>query len=107
MTAATEAKLAREAEISYATIAMVTDYDCWHEEHGAVDVAAVIKVVHDNAERAATLIGRVLREFPAEHEPCPVGSDRALDTAIMTSPGVRDPALLAKLDAVAGRVLKG
>jgi len=107
MTAATEAKLAREAEISYATIAMVTDYDCWHEEHGAVDVAAVIKVVHENAARAAALIGRVLREFPAEHEPCPAGSDRALETAIMTGPNARDPALLAKLDAVAGRVLKG
>src|SRR5579862_9084756 len=107
MTGATEAKLAREAEISYATIAMVTDFDCWHEEHGAVDVAAVIKVVHENAQRAAALVSRVLREFPAEHEPCPAGSDRALETAIMTGPNARDPALLAKLDAVAGRVLKG
>jgi 5'-methylthioadenosine phosphorylase len=106
MTAATEAKLAREAEISYATMAMVTDYDCWHEEHGAVDVAAVIKVVHENAARAAALIGRVLREFPSEHEPCPAGSDQALETAIMTSPGARDPALLAKLDAIAGRMLE-
>jgi 5'-methylthioadenosine phosphorylase len=105
MTGATEAKLAREAEISYATIAMVTDFDCWHEEHGAVDVAAVIKVVHENAERANTLIGRVLAEMPAEHEPCPVGSDRALDNAIMTHPEARDPALLKKLAAVAGRVL--
>jgi 5'-methylthioadenosine phosphorylase len=105
MTAATEAKLAREAEISYATIAMVTDFDCWHEEHGAVDVAAVIKVVRENAERAAALVGRVLRDFPAEHEPCPIGSDTALDNAIMTHPESRDPALLAKLDAVAGRVL--
>src|SRR3984957_657895 len=65
MTVATEAKLAREAEISYATIAMVTDYDCWHEEHGAVDVAAVIKVVQENAARAAALFGGVLRDFPA------------------------------------------
>ncbi len=105
MTAATEAKLAREAEISYATIAMVTDYDCWHEEHGVVDVAAVIKVVRENADRAAALVGRVLRNFPAEHEPCPIGSDKALETAIMTHPEGRDPALLAKLDAVAGRVL--
>ena len=105
MTAATEAKLAREAELSYATIAMVTDFDCWHEEHGAVDVAAVIKVVHENADRAASLIGRVLRDFPAEHEPCPIGSDAALESAIMTHPGSRDPALLAKLDAIAGRVL--
>jgi 5'-methylthioadenosine phosphorylase len=105
MTAASEAKLAREAELSYATIAMVTDFDCWHEEHGAVDVAAVIKVVHENAARAAALVGRVLRDFPAEHEPCPIGSDTALENAIMTHPETRDPALIAKLDAVAGRVL--
>ncbi|HXW19127.1 MAG TPA: S-methyl-5'-thioadenosine phosphorylase [Roseiarcus sp.] len=105
MTAATEAKLAREAEISYANIAMVTDYDCWHEEHGAVDVASVIKVVHENAARAAALIGRTLRDFPAEHEPCPIGSDRALENAIMTQPSLRDPIVVKKLDAVAGRVL--
>ena len=84
MTGATEAKLAREAEISYATVAMVTDYDCWHEEHGAVDVAAVIKVVADNAHRASAVVARVLREFPAEHEACPIGSDRSLDYAIIT-----------------------
>jgi 5'-methylthioadenosine phosphorylase len=107
MTGATEAKLAREAEISYATIAMVTDFDCWHDEHDAVDVAAVIKVVQDNAQRASALISRVLKDFPAEHEPCPVGSDHALDNAIMTHPEARDPALLKKLDAVAGRVLRG
>src|SRR5271169_2802680 len=105
MTGATEAKLAREAEISYATIAMVTDYDCWHEEHGAVDVAAVIKVMAENADRAARLIARTLSEFPAEHEPCPIGSDRALDNAIMTHERLRDPAVVKKLDAVAGRVL--
>jgi 5'-methylthioadenosine phosphorylase len=107
MTGATEAKLAREAEISYATIAMVTDFDCWHEEHGAVDVAAVIKVVHENAQRAGALVARVLGEFPTEHEVCPIGSDRALDNAIMTAPEARDPELLKKLDAVAGRVLQG
>ena len=106
MTAATEAKLAREAEISYATIAMVTDYDCWHEEHGAVDVASVMKVAHENAARANALVARVLADFPAEHEACPVGSDRALDGAIMTHPSARDPVLVAKLDAVAGRVLR-
>ena len=105
MTGATEAKLAREAEISYATIAMVTDYDCWHEEHGAVDVASVMRVAHDNALRVEALLGRVLRDFPAEHEACPVGSDRALDSAIMTHPSARDPELLRKLEAVAGRVL--
>jgi len=107
MTGATEAKLAREAEISYATIAMVTDYDCWHEEHGAVDVAAVIKVMGDNAARASALVARALREFPPEHEACPIGSDRALDYAIITSPAHRDPELVKKLEAVAGRVLRG
>ncbi len=107
MTGATEAKLAREAEISYATVAMVTDYDCWHEEHGAVDVAVVIKVMNDNAERASAIVGRVLREFPAEHEACPVGSDRALEFAIITQPQYRDPEVVKKLDAIAGRVLRG
>jgi 5'-methylthioadenosine phosphorylase len=106
MTGATEAKLAREAEISYATVAMVTDFDCWHEEHGAVDVAAVVKVMHENTQRAGALVARVLGEFPAEHEACPGGSDRALDNAIMTAPEARDPELLKKLDAVAGRVLR-
>ncbi len=106
MTAMPEAKLAREAEMSYATIAMVTDFDCWHPDHDAVDVAAVIQVVQDNAGKAARLLARVLKDFPAEHEACPVGSDRALEGAIMTAPAMRDPALLAKLDAVAGRVLK-
>jgi 5'-methylthioadenosine phosphorylase len=107
MTAMPEAKLAREAEISYATVAMVTDFDCWHPDHDAVDVASVIKVVHENAEKAARLLARLLRDFPAEHEPCPAGSDRALDNAMITAPEARDPALLARLDAVAGRVLRG
>jgi 5'-methylthioadenosine phosphorylase len=106
MTGATEAKLAREAEISYATVAMVTDYDCWHEEHGAVDVASVLRVVHENADKAAALVARALRDFPADHEPCPAGSDRALEFAIMTQPEYRDPELVKKLDAVAGRVLR-
>jgi 5'-methylthioadenosine phosphorylase len=106
MTGATEAKLAREAEISYATVAMVTDYDCWHEEHGVVDVAAVIKVMSDNADRAARIIARALGEFPAEHEPCPAGSDRALEHAIITPAEARDFELVKKLDAVAGRVLR-
>jgi len=106
MTGATEAKLAREAEISYATVAMVTDYDCWHEEHGAVDVAAVVKVMHDNADKASALVARTLAEFPAEHEPCPVGSDRALEYALITHPEARDPEFVKKLDAVTGRVLR-
>jgi 5'-methylthioadenosine phosphorylase len=101
-----EAKLAREAEISYATVAMVTDYDCWHPEHDAVDVAAVVAVARQNAAKVARLIARLARDFPEEHEPCPVKSDRALDGAIMTAPSARDPDLLRKLDAVAGRVLR-
>ncbi len=105
MTAMPEAKLAREAEITYATIAMVTDYDCWHPEHDNVDVASVVAVAQQNAAKVARLIARVARDFPADHEPCPAGSDRALDGAIMTAPSARDPELLKKLDAVAGRVL--
>ena len=105
MTNMPEAKLAREAEITYATVAMVTDFDCWHPEHDAVDVTAVVATVRANADNAARLIARVATDFPAEHEACPVGSDCALNGAIMTHTGIRDPALLAKLDAVAGRVL--
>jgi 5'-methylthioadenosine phosphorylase len=104
MTAMPEAKLAREAEISYATIAMVTDFDCWHPDHDAVDVASVIKIVHENASKAARLLARLLGDFPAEHEPCPIGSDRALETAIMTAPSVRDPELMKKLEAIMGRL---
>jgi 5'-methylthioadenosine phosphorylase len=100
-----EAKLAREAEITFATVAMVTDFDCWHPEHDMVDVAAVIATVKANAAHAARLIARLARDFPKEHEACPVKSDRALDGAIMTAPAMRDPALLAKLKVVAGRVL--
>ena len=107
MTAMPEAKLAREAEITYATIAMVTDYDCWHPEHAAVEVAEVIAVVRQNADKAARLVARLARDFPAEHERCPAKSDRALDAAIMTAPAFRDPELMGKLDAVAGRVLGG
>lgn len=106
MTAMPEAKLAREAEITYATIAMVTDFDCWHPEHDEVDVASVVAVARENATKVARLIARIARDFPAEHETCPVRSDRALDGAIMTAPSARDPELLKKLDAVAGRVLK-
>lgn len=105
MTNMPEAKLAREAEICYATVAMVTDYDCWHDEHAHVDVAAVIKVLSENVDKAHHLIERLARSFPREHPPCPIGSDRALDVAIITPPEARDAALLKKLDAVAGRVL--
>jgi 5'-methylthioadenosine phosphorylase len=106
MTNMPEAKLAREAEISYATAAMVTDFDCWHPDHDAVSVGDVIKVLVGNSEKAKRLVARLARDFPREHEPCPIGSDRALDNAIITAPEARDPALLAKLDAVAGRVLR-
>jgi 5'-methylthioadenosine phosphorylase len=105
MTNMPEAKLAREAEICYATVAMVTDYDCWHPDHDAVTVQDVIKVLTGNAEIAKRLVARLARDFPREHEACPIGSDRALDTALITAPEARDPALVAKLDAVAGRVL--
>ena len=105
MTAMPEAKLAREAEITYATIAMVTDYDCWHPDHDAVEVADIVRVLMENADRVARLVGRLARDFPKERESCPVGSERALDNALITQPGARDPALLAKLDAIAGRVL--
>jgi len=105
MTNMPEAKLAREAEICYATVAMVTDFDCWHPDHDAVTVQDIIKVLMDNAGRAKKLVARLAREFPREHEACPIGSDRALDTALITAPEVRDPELIKKLDAVAGRVL--
>jgi 5'-methylthioadenosine phosphorylase len=106
MTNMPEAKLAREAEICYATVAMVTDFDCWHPDHDAVTVADVIKVLTANADRAKRLVTRLAREFPREHEACPIGSDRALDNALITAPEARDPALLKKLDAVAARILR-
>ena len=105
MTNFTEAKLAREAEICYATVAMVTDYDCWHDEHTHVDVAAVIRVLQENVAKAQRLIARLARDFPKDHPACPIGSDRALDVALITSPEARDPGLVRKLSAVAGRVL--
>ncbi|RDJ25328.1 S-methyl-5'-thioadenosine phosphorylase [Bosea caraganae] len=105
MTAMPEAKLAREAEITYATVAMVTDFDCWHPEQHSVDVASVVAVLHENAEKARRLVARLAADFPAERELCPAGSHNALDNAIITPAEFRDPALMAKLDAVAGRVL--
>lgn len=105
MTNMPEAKLAREAEICYATVAMVTDYDSWHPDHGSVDIQSIIKVLHDNADNARRLVARLAQDLPRDHEPCPVGSDTALEYALMTAPEARDPELMAKLDAVAGRVL--
>jgi len=105
MTNMPEAKLAREAEICYASIAMVTDYDCWHDDHTHVDIASIVRVMGENVANAKRLVARLARDFPSEHPPCPIGSDRALDLAIVTAPEARDPKLLKKLDAVAGRVL--
>jgi 5'-methylthioadenosine phosphorylase len=105
MTNMPEAKLAREAEICYATVAMVTDFDCWHPDHDAVTVQDIIRVLSANADKAKRLVARLAAELPREHEPCPIGSDRALDSALITAPEARDPVLLKKLDAVAGRVL--
>src|SRR6202048_3121255 len=106
MTNMPEAKLAREAEICYATAAMITDYDCWHPDHDAVTVSDIIRVLTSNADKAKGLVARLARDFPREHEPCPIGSDRALDSALITPPEARDPELVKKLDAVAGRVLR-
>ncbi len=106
MTNMPEAKLAREAEICYATVAMVTDYDCWHDDHEAVDVASIIAVMSSNTGKAQRLVMRLARDFPREHPGCPIGSDRALDVALITAPEARDASLVRKLDAVAGRVLR-
>ncbi|MGE0289422.1 MAG: S-methyl-5'-thioadenosine phosphorylase [Bradyrhizobium sp.] len=106
MTNMPEAKLAREAEICYASVAMVTDYDCWHPHHDAVTVQDIIRMLNSNADKAKALVALLARDFPGEHEPCPIGSDRALETALITAPEARDPELLKKLDAVAGRVLR-
>jgi len=105
MTNMPEARLAREAEICYATIAMVTDYDCWHPDHDHVQVGDIIRVLNANADHARALVKAVapgLRDRPVI---CSAGCDHALDTAIITAPEARDPAMAAKLDAVAGRVL--
>src|SRR5271154_1997931 len=106
MTNMPEAKLAREAEICYATVAMVTDYDCWHPGHDDVMVEMIVKILFPNADKARALVARLAADFPREDEPCPIGSDRALDNALITALEARDPRLLKKLGAVAGRVFK-
>ena len=106
MTNMPEAKLAREAELCYATVAMVTDFDCWHPDHGHVTVDQVVKVLFDNADKAKALVKAVVPVLGQKRGLCPAGCDRALDHAIITAPEMRDPALLAKLDAVAGRLLR-
>ena len=105
MTGMPEAKLAREAELCYACLAMVTDFDCWHPSHGAVDVAQVVAIMGRNAGLARDLVTRLPEALGSQHTPCPQGCDHALEHAIMTAPALRDPDILAKLDAVAGRVL--
>jgi len=107
MTNMPEAKLAREAELCYAIVAMVTDFDCWHPDHGHVTVEQVVKVLLANAERARSLVRAAVPALGPPREPCSAGCDRALDNAVITAPERRDPVLLAKLDAVAGRVLGG
>ncbi len=105
MTGMPEAKLAREAELCYASVAMVTDYDCWHPDHGAVDVAAVIATLTANAGNGRAMVAQLPAILGQKRDPCPHGCDRALEFALMTAPDHRDRDLLAKLDAVAGRVL--
>jgi 5'-methylthioadenosine phosphorylase len=106
MTNMPEAKLAREAEICYATIAMVTDYDCWHPGHDDVTVDMILSVLDANAERARALVKAAVPILARHSGPCPQGCDHALETALITAADHRDPAMLARLDAVAGRVLK-
>ncbi len=105
MTNMPEAKLAREAELCYATVAMVTDFDCWHPDHDHVTVEAVVKVLLENADKARALVRAVVPGLGVPRPSCTSGCDRALDNAVITATHMRDPALVAKLDAVAGRVL--
>ncbi len=105
MTNMPEAKLAREAELCYATVAMVTDFDCWHPEHDHVTVEAVVRVLQENAEHARALVRAVLPALGATRGPCPAGCNHALDHALITAPEMRDPELAKRLAAVAGRVL--
>jgi 5'-methylthioadenosine phosphorylase len=105
MTNMPEAKLAREAELCYASVAMITDYDSWHPDHGSVDMSDIIATLGANSKAAKSMVVNIAARLGKTREACPCGCDRALDFAIMTAPEARDPALLAKLDAVAGRVL--
>mgnify|MGYP000518618689 CR=1 FL=1 len=105
MTNMPEAKLAREAELCYASVAMVTDYDSWHPDHGAVDISAILATLQGNSSNGRELVRRLPAILGRERADCPHGCDKALEFAIMTAPEKRDPALLARLDAVAGRVL--
>ncbi|HEX8579362.1 MAG TPA: S-methyl-5'-thioadenosine phosphorylase [Allosphingosinicella sp.] len=104
MTAMPEAKLAREAELPYALVGMVTDYDCWREGEEAVEVSAIIAQLMANASTGRRLVEELAKALPPERPPSPI--DTALDTALITAPAARDPAMLAKLDAVCRRVLR-
>jgi 5'-methylthioadenosine phosphorylase len=106
MTNMPEAKLAREAELCYASVAMVTDFDCWHPDHDHVQVSDVIRVMHANAANAKQLLQHVIPRIGADAGPCAHGCDHALEYAILTAPEARDPELVRRLDAVAGRVLR-
>ncbi|WOI57346.1 S-methyl-5'-thioadenosine phosphorylase [Palleronia sp. LCG004] len=106
MTNMPEAKLAREAEICYASVAMITDYDSWHPDHGSVEITDIIATLSGNADAARGLVARLPALLGSDRAPCPHGCDRALDHAIMTAPDHRDRDLVARLDAVAGRVLQ-
>ena len=106
MTNMPEAKLAREAELCYATVAMVTDFDCWHPDHDHVQVADIIKVLHGNSANAKKLLQHVIPKLAADAGPCKHGCDTALEYAVLTAPDARDPEVCKKLDAVAGRVLR-
>jgi 5'-methylthioadenosine phosphorylase len=101
-----EAKLAREAEICYATVAMVTDYDCWHPNHDDVTVDAIVKVLLENADKARALVKSVAPIVQGDAAACDCGCRSALQHAILTAPEARDTAMVAKLSAVAGRMLK-
>jgi 5'-methylthioadenosine phosphorylase len=107
MTGMPEAKLAREAELCYASVAMITDYDSWHPDHGEVDVADIIRTLTGNADKARGMVARLPALLGTERPPCPQGCNNALDNAILTAPSARDAGLVAKLGAVAGRVLGG
>ena len=105
MTNMPEAKLAREAELDYASVAMITDYDSWHPDHGAVDINQILATLQGNGTKARDLVARLPALLDAARNDCPHYCDKALEYAIITAPDKRDPTLVSKLDAVAGRVL--
>ncbi|MBV1926554.1 MAG: S-methyl-5'-thioadenosine phosphorylase, partial [Rhodobacteraceae bacterium] len=105
MTNMPEAKLAREAELCYASVAMITDFDSWHPDHGAVDITQIIATLTGNADKGRSLVSRLPALLGPDRQPCPHGCDRALEYAVLTAPDARDPRLVTKLGAVAGRVL--